>query len=153
MLVNATAGDVGLDVEAVALPTVQISQLYHTGLRVQLFLQTTQEENIVCMLLFMCVDIVMSAVTHLAGALIFPIGDSIHQLVREDIPDVQLAVIFKQGSEWVSHIQGGLLFVFTYFQLEVRFAYISCEGGTGRSQGVYRQTRICLYSPNLKYFI
>lgn len=72
----------------------------------------------------------MSAVAHLAGALIFPIGDSIHQLVREDIPDVQLAVIFEQGSEWVSHIQGGLLFVFTYFQLEVRFAYISCEGGT-----------------------
>lgn len=50
LLVNATAGDVGLHVEAVALPAVQISQLYHTGLRVQLFLQTTQEENIVCTL-------------------------------------------------------------------------------------------------------
>lgn len=58
-------------------------------------------------------DVVMSANSHLAGTLIFPIGDSILKLVREDVPDVQLAAIFKQGSEWVSHIQGGLLFVFT----------------------------------------
>lgn len=38
---------------------------------------------------------------HLAGALIFPIGDFIHQLVREDISNVQLAAVFKQGSERV----------------------------------------------------
>lgn len=73
----------------------------------------------------------MSAVTHLAGALIFPIGDSILQLVSEDILNAQLAAILKHGGEGVSHIQGGLLFVFTYLQLEVRFAYISCGGGTG----------------------
>lgn len=105
---------------------VQISQLYHIGLRVVHFLQTTQEENIVWMVLLMCVDVVMTTVTHLASALIFPIGDFIHQLVRENNPDVQLLAIFKQGCEWVSHIQGGLLFVFTYLQLEIRFSYISC---------------------------
>lgn len=73
----------------------------------------------------------MSTVTHLAGALIFSISDFILQLVREDISDVQLAAIFKYGGEWVSHIQGGLLFVFTNLQLKLRFAYISCGKGTG----------------------
>lgn len=76
----------------------------------------------------------MLAVTHLAGALIFPIGDFILQLVIENISDIQLAAISKQGGERVSHVQGGLLFVFTYLQLEVRFAYISCGGGIGRSE-------------------
>lgn len=71
-------------------------------------------------------DIAMSAVTHLTGALIFSIGDFVLQLVREDIAELQLVAIFKKGSEWVSHIQGGLLFVFTYLQLEVKSAYISC---------------------------
>lgn len=42
LLVDAAAWDVRLDVEAVALPSVQISQLYHIGLRVVHFLQTTQ---------------------------------------------------------------------------------------------------------------
>lgn len=45
LLVDAAAGDVGLDAEAVALPSVQISQLYDIGLRVVHFLQTTQKEN------------------------------------------------------------------------------------------------------------
>lgn len=40
-------------------------------------------------------------VAHLARALIFPIGDFIHQLVREDISNVELAAVFKQGSERV----------------------------------------------------
>lgn len=93
----------------------------------------------------------MCAVTHLAGALIFAIGDFILQLVREDIPDVQLVAIFKQGGEWVSHIQGGLLFVFTYIQLEVGFSYFSCGGGTGGSSVVYWQTRAYLHvSLNIK---
>lgn len=83
----------------------------------------------------------MLAVTHLTGALIFPIGDFILQLVIENIPDVQLAAISKQGGERVSHIQRGLLFVFTYLQLEVRFAYISCGGGTRRSKVVYWQKK------------
>lgn len=74
----------------------------------------------------MCVDFVKTTVTHLAAALIFPIGDFIHQLVRENIPDVQLLAIFKQGSDWVSHIQGGLLFIITNLQLEIRFSYFSC---------------------------
>lgn len=39
---------------------------------------------------------------HLARALILPIGDFIHQLVREDISNVQLAAIFELGSERVS---------------------------------------------------
>ena len=71
-----------------------------------------------------------SAVTHLARALVFPVGDSVLQLVREDVPDVQLAAIFKQGGEWVSHIQGGLPFVSAHLQLELRFANISCGRGT-----------------------
>lgn len=98
LLVGATAGNVGLDVEAVALPSVQISQCYHIGLR---------------------------DVGFLASALIFPIGDHILQLVREDIPYVQLATAFKYSCEWVSHVQGSLLFVFTYLQLKVRFAYFT----------------------------
>lgn len=44
----------------------------------------------------------MGEVTHLAGALIFSICDFIHQLVREDISNVQLAAVFKQGSKRVS---------------------------------------------------
>lgn len=46
----------------------------------------------------------MSAAPHLAGALIFPIDDFILQLVSEDIPDVQLAAVFKQGGERVNHM-------------------------------------------------
>lgn len=88
------------------------------------------------MVLITCDDVVASAVTHLAGAPTSPVGDSIHQLVFEDVPDVQLAAIFKQGCEWVSHVQSGLLLVFTYFQLEFWFAYISCEGETGGLHGV-----------------
>lgn len=89
------------------------------------------------MVLITCDDVVISAVTHLAGAPTSPVGDSIHQLVIEDVPDVQLATIFKQGCEWVSHIQSGLPLVFTYFQLEFWFAYISCEGETGGSRSVH----------------
>lgn len=44
----------------------------------------------------------LAEAAHLAGALIFPIGDFIHQLVREDISDVHLAAVFKQGSKRVS---------------------------------------------------
>lgn len=73
---------------------------------------------------------VTSAVTHLASALVFPIGDFILQLIGEDVPDVQLAAIFKYGGEWVSHVQGGFLFVFAHLQLEVGSADISCGGGT-----------------------
>lgn len=88
------------------------------------------------MVLITCDDVVASAVTHLAGAPISPVGDFILQIISKDVPDVLLAAIFKKGREWVSHIQSGLLLVFTYFQLELWFAYISCEGETGGSQGV-----------------
>ena len=72
----------------------------------------------------------MSAVTHLASALISPVGDFILQLVGEDVPDGLLVAIFEEGGDWVGHIQSGLLFVFC--QLEVRSAYFSC-GETGGS--------------------
>lgn len=117
-----------MDVEAVALPSVQISQRYHIGLRDVRFLQ--QKESMYFVLYYSCLfeaELVMSAVTYLASALIFPIGDHILQLVREDIPYVQLATAFKYSCEWVSHVQGSLLFVFTYLQLKVRFAYFTCE--------------------------
>lgn len=64
-------------------------------------------------------------VPHLARALVLPVGDLVHQLVREHIPDVELPAVFKQGCGGVAHKQGGLLLVFTYFQLEGGFAYIS----------------------------
>lgn len=103
------------------------------------FCRQHRKENIVGVLLITCNDVVASAVTHFASASTSPVGDSIHQLVIEDVPDVQLAAIFKQGCEWVSHIQSGLPLVLTYFQLEFWFAYISCEGETGGSHGV----RLC----------
>ncbi|KAA8580495.1 hypothetical protein FQN60_013453 [Etheostoma spectabile] len=97
----AAAGDVSLDVEAVALPSVQITQLYHIGLR----------------------------------------GDFVLQLIGEDVPDVQLAAVFEQGGERVGHIQGGLLSVFAYLQLEVRSVYISYggwdNGGLNRGELVW----------------
>lgn len=44
LLVKAAAGNEGLDVEAVALPSVQVGQLYLIGLKEALFLQTTQKK-------------------------------------------------------------------------------------------------------------
>lgn len=84
-------------------------------------------------------DIVMSPFTHLSSAFVFPIGDFIVQLVSKDVPDVQLVAIFKQGGEWVSHIQGGFLLAFNHLQLEVRFAYLSCGEG--------RETVTCACTP------
>lgn len=74
----------------------------------------------------------MSAVTHLASALISPVGDFILQLVGEDVPDGLLVAIFEEGGDWVGHVQSGLLFVFADLQLEVRSVYFSC-GETGGS--------------------
>lgn len=71
----------------------------------------------------------MGGVTHLACALVFPVRDFILQLVSEDISEGQLAAIFEHGRKGVSDKQGGVLFVFAYFQLEVRFANIRCMTG------------------------
>lgn len=81
-------------------------------------------------------DIVKSTVTHLASALIFSIDYFILQLIREDFSDVQLVAVFKQSCQWVHHIQGGLLFIFTYLKPKVRFAYISCKK---KGQGDYKR--------------
>lgn len=107
LLVEAAAGDEGLDVEAVALSSVQPRQHYPVGLRGVFFLQMTQEGDVEFGSSYSHVledDVAMSAATHPASAPIFPIDDFILQLVGEDVPDVQLAAVFKQGGERVDHM-------------------------------------------------
>lgn len=84
------------------------------------------------------------SVSYLASALVPPIGNLVHQLVREDVTDAQLASIFEQGCERVLHVQGGLLFVLAHLQLEVRLPNVSCDGGAERSSA-------CLSKQNIRY--
>lgn len=51
------------------------------------------------MLLLRYGDAVAFALTHFASALVFPIVDSILELVTKDIPDVLLVAVFKHVSE------------------------------------------------------
>lgn len=130
LFIHAAAGDEGLDVEAVALASVQTNDLYHAAFGNVRFLTNTEGKTSGLLCVF-CVTgvfeavVVMSAAAHLASALIFTIGDFIFQLVSKDVPDALLVTVFKQRSERVSHMQRGLLFVFAHLQLEIRSTYIS----------------------------
>lgn len=68
-------------------------------------------------------------VSYLAGRLVPPIGDPVHELVGVDVPHVQLAAVFEERRERVLHVQRGLPLVLAHLQLEVGLADVSCEGG------------------------
>lgn len=67
---------------------------------------------------------IKSALAHLASAFVLSVSDLILQLVREDISDSQLLIVFEYSSEWVRHIKCGRLFILTHFQLEIWSAYL-----------------------------
>lgn len=85
------------------------------------------------MVFFLCLadagPFVRLFVSYLAGRLVPPIGDPVHELVGVDVPHVQLAAVFEERRERVLHVQRGLPLVLAHLQLEVGLADVSCEGG------------------------
>lgn len=98
-------------------------------------------------------SLIVRAVTHFPGALVFPVGDFILQLLSKHIPDGQLAAIFKHRCELVAHIQGDCLLVLAHSYVEVWFADVSCgEEWTGSDcvTGSHSQNNITINATHLK---
>lgn len=68
----------------------------------------------------------MVGAPHFASALILPVGDSVVQPLREDVPQSLQVVTVGDGSGRVCHVQGGA--AFTDLQRELGPVEFSCGG-------------------------
>ncbi|KAG7219566.1 hypothetical protein INR49_018993 [Caranx melampygus] len=97
LLAETATGNEGLDIEAVAVPLIQPLHLDHVGLEIFGFLRMTERWSNGGGALEVNGRSFVRGETHLAGARAPAVGDSVLQLVGENVPYTELAAIFKEG--------------------------------------------------------